>query len=262
MARLDILKYDLATAEKLPVIQDLLRDAAGPFLDLGSGTGDLTAEAFVRRPAIAVDSWLPNLLGARRDFGAAIRPVQAHGDSLPLSDGTIGTVLCSEVLEHIENDTAVVREIARILRPGGHLILTVPSLRFGVDTYLRFLRIRTVHDFPGPEQHVRRGYREGELREMFGSAGLDVEEVVYLFKPFAKLGIDLVAAAHLAYQRVVHRRTQWTWSDVVEPGVQNGVVFRVYRLVYPLLRGLSRLDRLFRLKGGFGIAVRARRAER
>jgi len=260
MGRVDLLRYDLATAEKLPVIRRLLGSAPPtPCLDVGSGTGDLTVAVFPEAAPVAVDAWLPNLDSIRREHGGQARLLAASGDCLALRGGAIGTLLCSEVLEHIDDDRAVIAELARVLRPGGRLVVTVPCLYFGIDTYLRLLRVRSVHDFPGPERHVRRGYRESDLRELFGAAGLEVEEVVYLFKPFAKLAIDIVAAAHLVYQRVVHRRRQWTWSDVATPAMSNSAAFRAYRLLYPLLSSLSIFDRLFRFRGGFGIAVRATR---
>lgn len=46
----------------------------------------------------------------------------------PVSDATYDTVLCSEVLEHVANPHAALREICRVLRPGGALLLSVPFL--------------------------------------------------------------------------------------------------------------------------------------
>lgn len=258
--RIDVLQHDLATVQKLPVIRRLLAAARGePSIDIGSGTGHLTAAVLEGRRAIAVDTWLPNLRGIAAAFGSRIRLLQAAGEALPLGDGTVGTVLCSEVLEHVENDQAVLAEMARILRPGGHLVVSVPSLYFRIDTYLRLLGVSTVHDHPGPEQHIRRGYREEDLRAMLAGAGFEVEELVYLFKPFSKLAIDIIALAHLIYQRAIHGRKSWTWDDAVGPETRNSIVFRAYVAVFPILRAVGMLDRVLRIKGGFGVALRARR---
>jgi SAM-dependent methyltransferase len=46
--------------------------------------------------------------------------------AIPVPDGTFDAVLCTEVLEHVPNPIEVVREIGRILKPGGRLILSAP----------------------------------------------------------------------------------------------------------------------------------------
>lgn len=47
--------------------------------------------------------------------------------AIPVDDGSLDVVLCTEVLEHVPEPIKVVREISRILRPGGRLILTAPQ---------------------------------------------------------------------------------------------------------------------------------------
>jgi len=46
--------------------------------------------------------------------------------AIPVPDGSFGAVLCTEVLEHHPEPITVVKELARILEPGGKLILTAP----------------------------------------------------------------------------------------------------------------------------------------
>lgn len=47
--------------------------------------------------------------------------------AIPEPDGAFDAVLCTEVLEHVPDPAAVLRELARLVRPGGRLILTVPA---------------------------------------------------------------------------------------------------------------------------------------
>src|SRR5689334_9695378 len=53
--------------------------------------------------------------------------VQASIERLPFPDGSFDLVTCLDVLEHTPDDVAVLRELRRITRPGGHVLLTVPA---------------------------------------------------------------------------------------------------------------------------------------
>jgi SAM-dependent methyltransferase len=54
--------------------------------------------------------------------------VVADGEHIPFRTGTIGTVVCLETLEHVDNPLQVTRELARVLQPSGVLLLSVPFL--------------------------------------------------------------------------------------------------------------------------------------
>ena len=59
-----------------------------------------------------------------------------YGDSFPFTNGSFDTVLCTQVLEHVPDPKSLVNEMARVLRPGGHLIVTVPfSYRLHSEPY-------------------------------------------------------------------------------------------------------------------------------
>jgi len=63
-----------------------------------------------------------------RHQGCEVECVVADGRKLPFGDGSFEACLCSETLEHVPDDAAVVREIHRVLKPGGTLLLTVPCI--------------------------------------------------------------------------------------------------------------------------------------
>ncbi|MFL6164757.1 MAG: class I SAM-dependent methyltransferase, partial [Ornithinibacter sp.] len=72
-----------------------------------------------------------DLFGAMRDAGEAPDGAEAdikQGDalSLPFADGEFDRVVAAEVLEHIPDDTTAIAELARVLRPGGTMAVTVP----------------------------------------------------------------------------------------------------------------------------------------
>jgi SAM-dependent methyltransferase len=52
----------------------------------------------------------------------------ASADSIPLLDGSVDSVLCTQLLEHMENPDLVISEIKRILKPGGYAVISVPFI--------------------------------------------------------------------------------------------------------------------------------------
>jgi SAM-dependent methyltransferase len=147
-------------------------------LDLGCGFGRHAFEA-ARRGAsvVALDAGPEEVaqvratLGAMVDAGeiAADHPVTAvRGDALalPFADATFDRVIASEVLEHIPDDVAAMRELARVLRPGGAMAVTVPRC---VPEAVNWALSDEYHDTPGG--HVRI-YRRSTLERRLASAGL------------------------------------------------------------------------------------------
>ncbi len=136
--------------------------AAGRFLELGAGTGAFLPIVQARFPWLEVsghDASEVALEGLRtRDL------VDVYGGELG-EDLDLGrafdVIVCSEVLEHIEEHDAAMDAIVRHLRPGGRAYLSVP-LRQDLWTQ--------VDDFVG---HVRR-YHHGELGGMCRARGLDL----------------------------------------------------------------------------------------
>jgi SAM-dependent methyltransferase len=82
--------------------------------------------------------------------------------NLPLGDQTVDLILCSEVLEHIADDEAALEEIARVLVPGGWLLISVPTLPAVFDP-----------------AHVREGYSQNDLTNLLEAKGLEVIKVEF-----------------------------------------------------------------------------------
>jgi SAM-dependent methyltransferase len=108
-------------------------------LDLGCGGGRHAFEA-ARRGAhvVAADLDLAELKEVRQLFeamddqgelegGGTGAPVGADALRLPFPDASFDRIIASEVFEHIPDDTAAAVELARVLRPGGTMAVTVPS---------------------------------------------------------------------------------------------------------------------------------------
>ncbi len=163
----------------LTVDLDRLRLGSGDWLlDMGCG-GGRHAFAALRRGArvVALDADGAELKTVRDMVEAMVLegevpspgvglPVQGDALRLPFPDDAFDRVIASEVLEHIPDDRAAIAELARVLRPGGRMAVTVPT-RF--PERINWMLDREYHDIPGG--HIRI-YRQRDLEDRLEAAGL------------------------------------------------------------------------------------------
>lgn len=144
-----------------------LRDAwrrigkADHLFDGGAGSGEFARKTLdeglcKRVTAIEYDadnySMLENNLG--RDPAASIQ--RGSILNIPFDDHSFDVVQCTQVLEHIIEHGKAAAELSRVLKPGGHAIITVPH---------------PPEPFPN-DGHVREGYTEDDLKSLFAPCGL------------------------------------------------------------------------------------------
>ena len=110
--------------------------ANGPILDLGCGNGPLmVALLSAGRECIGIDvsmTWLVVAQRMIRDAGHIPVLAAAVAEALPLADGALGAVVSLDVIEHVRNVPAYVREIDRAVRPGGFVAISTPN-RFSLS---------------------------------------------------------------------------------------------------------------------------------
>ena len=153
--------------------------------------------------------------------------VVADGTQLPFRDGAVPCVVCSEVLEHVEDDRRAIQEFGRVIETDGTVIITVPHGKFYFASDDRFV------------SHFRR-YTIDEMRDKLNDAGLKLSETRKVLGPLEKV---VVLSCVIAF-RIVHavdRRTS--------PASRNGVMPLWMRALLPfwrvfnaVLTPLARLD--------------------
>ena len=93
-------------------------------------------------------------------------------------------VVCTEVIEHIINDTKLVGDLSRCLRSGGRLLLTTPNKSYHA---LFGDRISEIED----GGHVRKGYHPSDIEKIFAGCSLEAIKIEYLSGFFTQKLIDL-----------------------------------------------------------------------
>jgi SAM-dependent methyltransferase len=100
-----------------------------PTLDVGCGDGHFASVAFDHALTAGLDPWAEPLHEAKR-HGAYRMVLQADGAHMPFVDGWFASAVSNSVLEHIPPIDSVLKEVGRVLRPGGLFVFCVPNQRF------------------------------------------------------------------------------------------------------------------------------------
>jgi SAM-dependent methyltransferase len=160
-------------------------------------------------------------------------------------------VVVADMIEHVGNEGAFVAELARVLKPGGRLIVNTPHAR---DTVLRRLRLR-LGQTDEKHGHLRPGYTRESLSALLRPSFDPGESKTYT----------------KAFSEVVDTAMQWALERVGKKSSKKGVVvtggdldrhaklFAAYSAIFPFVWTFSRLDALLPGNDGYRLLLTATR---
>lgn len=251
---LALFRRSVLKQRKVAEIAALLGPTAGlRCLDLGSDNG--VVSLLLRRRGgdwASADMTEESVASIRELVGTDVHRVQ--GERLPFADGAFDRVVVVDMLEHVADDRAFAEELARVVKPGGRLVVNTPHLK---DTALRRLRHRLglTDERHG---HVRPGYTASGLRALLEPGfALDAHRT---YSRFFTEAVD--TAIQLGLSRTGKKGSA---KGVVVTGAdlrRHRTLFRAYSAVYPVVWTVSRLDLLVPWTSGYMLIVSGSRRQR
>jgi len=143
------------------------------FLEVGCGLGFFSQKAVELGAKVTGVDVGARLVKKNRKKIPKGRFLVASASDLPFSDNSFDVVLCTEVIEHVEDQDRAVKELVRVLKEGGVLVVTTPNRIFRpIFDLLSFLQIRPYH---GNENWIF----PWDFKEMLLKEGLVLEREKY-----------------------------------------------------------------------------------
>jgi SAM-dependent methyltransferase len=194
-----------------------LKLASPQILDVGCGTGANLELLATFGPAQGVDVSPEALAFCRRRGIADVKEGQA--EALPYDDSSFDIVTALDVVEHLDDDVGGLKEMYRVLRPGGRALFFVPAFNFlwGVQDDV---------------SNHRRRYTLGEVREVVRRSGFELEHSTY---------VNITFFFPILIGRILMRLTGYRpeSENNLTIGFLNGILGAIFGAEATLLRYIS-----------------------
>jgi SAM-dependent methyltransferase len=180
---------------------------------------------------------------------------QLNGAKTPFEDASFDQVVVVDYLEHIMDDAGFARELVRIVKPGGNVLINVPHLK--PNSLLNRLRhaIGLTDEWHG---HLRPGYTATQLGALLGPS-FSLDQTVTYSRAFSELVDTALNGLYVRMGQkngpVSRKGTVITQHDMRKHRKQ----FLLLSLLYPVLWSVAKLDALLWFQPGYKLIVRARR---
>lgn len=244
----------------LPYFRGLLRavearfyeniDLPVPTLDLGCGDGHFASLAFTRPLDVGLDPWTgPVHQAAKR--GSYLEVIQGNGDQIPFEDAHFASAVSNSVLEHIPDLDPVLKEMARVLKPGAQFIFCVPNHNFlptlSVSSFFDRIHLKFIGNcYRGFFNFITRHHHCDDAlvwKARLEKAGFELVDYWHYFSPHAEhvlewghyFGLPSLICRHLLGHWVVAPfrwnlalTTAVTRSSYEEPSIQPQGTYTFY----------------------------------
>ncbi len=206
------------------IVAELAESLAGApaagrrLLDIGCGTGTMLGDLSRFGVVEGVDDELAAVEFCHSRGRLDVQ--QAPANSLPFDDASFDVATLMDVIEHVDDDRAALAEAARVVRPSGRVLVTVPAYQWmwGQQDLIA---------------HHKRRYTRPRLLEALADAGLEVARATYfntlLFAPIAAIRL-------LGRLRASDRSDARSDFELNRPGPLNSLLAKLFAAESTLLR--------------------------
>ena len=257
--QLQIIKKSIKKKEKLKLLEKRLTvDSSSLALDLGCAQGIMSH--FLRQKGgiwISADLDFTNLKTSKTLLNKNL--LQLSEGHLPFKSQSLDLVVSLDFLEHLYNDDLCLREIHRILKKDGQMVIAVPR----TSKFLLLHKLRSALglklEFYG---HKREGYSLRDIQNKLERAQfqlLKYKSFSFFFSEFLELLLNFL------YIKIFSSKTKERLRDgFIRPTTSlefesRKKAFKAYSLVYPFVWLLSLLDKLLFFHKGYGLMIWAKK---
>lgn len=179
--------------------------------------------------------------------------------SLPFPDATFDLLVSIDVHEHFEDPVPVTKELYRIVKDGGKVVVSTPN---GDERKLAVRIKHLVGMTPKTYGHTCVGFDIPDLEEMLMNVGLRPSRSSSYSKFFTEM---LELLINFAYVKVLSKKSKAEVEEgTIAPTTREQLravqkSYRLYALLYPFFWAISQLDRLLFFNRGYAVIVEAKR---
>jgi 2-polyprenyl-3-methyl-5-hydroxy-6-metoxy-1,4-benzoquinol methylase len=209
----DSYEKKLSFRKRLNTFKECLEEIVDPdelWLDAGCGTGTLSREiVYLGANVVAVDGSIKMIECAQRENqhisnSNLIFKLIDTVEKIDSDDDYFDGILCSSVIEYVDDPNVLIKEFLRILKPNGKLLISLPnsySLVRKLQKIIRSLGLRLGKNYYFYLNSSRHDYSAREIKSLIQSSGFTIDSLTY-FDPslkllsYLRLGSLVIVSAH------------------------------------------------------------------
>ena len=178
------------------------------------------------------------------------RVYQITPPQLPFPDNMFDQIVIIDILEHMHDDAGFIKEIFRVLKPGGTLILNAPHIQYA-SLLRRFRYCLGLTD--EKHGHIRPGYTRDQMKAL-----LPEDATVVTTRTYSRICAELIdTAITWSFQLISKKKGSAKGVLVTQQDLsKRSTAFKCYALIYPLVWLITRLDYLFFFMDGYNLIMK------